>query len=142
MGSEQQPAQQRAHQGEQGLRVLIVEDEALMAIDIETTLADAGCEIVGVADRCGTAIQIAEAERPDLVVMDIGLAGKRDGVEGAVVIRKRYDIPTMFVSGQFDGLFVGRAREAEPLAWLSKPLDKEQFLTVVQLKRDRLARAR
>ena len=57
--------------------------------------------------------------------MDIGLAGKRDGVEGAVVIRKRYDIPTLFVSGQFDGLLVARAREAEALAWLSKPLDKE-----------------
>jgi CheY-like chemotaxis protein len=120
-----------------GLRILVVEDDPLIAMDTEDTLVQAGCVVIGVADRCQTAVEIAGAERPDLVVMDISLGGRRDGVEAAVLIRKQYDIPALFVSAQSGCGLAARASEAKPLGWLSKPFDKRQLLSAIEKARSK-----
>jgi two-component system, response regulator PdtaR len=117
------------------LRILIVEDDARIAMDTEDALVQTGCEVVGVANRCQTAVELCGAEHPDLVVMDISLAGERDGVEAAILIRQLFDIPTLFVSGQNTSDLVPRASEARALGWISKPLDRRKLASAVEKAR-------
>lgn len=117
------------------LRTLVVEDDPLIAMDTEDALVEAGCVVIGSADRCQTALALIEAERPDLVVMDVSLAGERDGVEAAILIRNLFDIPALFISGQTSSDLVPRASEAKAVGWLSKPLDRRKLVTAIDKAR-------
>jgi two-component system, response regulator PdtaR len=112
-------------------RVLIVEDDALLAIDIEDALREAGYDVVGVAERCSRAVDLAGCRRPDVVVMDVRLAGKRDGIETAVIIRQSYDIPSIFATGQPESELGNRADAARPCGWLKKPYQRHQLVEAV-----------
>lgn len=114
------------------LRVLIVEDEALIALDTEDALTAAGCEIVGWANRCRNALEIARVKRPDLVIMDIALAGRRDGIEAAHLLRRDYNIPTLFTTSQASDDLIARAAGARPLGWLMKPVARTQLVQAVE----------
>jgi two-component system, response regulator PdtaR len=139
MGDEMMERIKSVNKGAARLRILIVEDDALIAMDTEDALVQAGCEVVGVANRCQTAVELCGAERPDLVVMDISLAGKRDGVEAAKIIRKLFDIAVLFLSGQTTSDLVPRASEAKAVGWLSKPLDRRKLSTAIDKARRRAA---
>lgn len=80
------------------MRVLIIEDEALVAMEIEGMLALAGHEVIGHADDLASAIAAADAERPDLALVDIQLAQGASGLEVAAALRER-GIPVMFATG-------------------------------------------
>lgn len=112
-------------------RILVVEDEILIAMEIEASLRDAGYEVVGIAPRCRTALKLAERERPDLVVMDVQLAGTRDGVEAAVIIRRRYGIPSLFVSSQSVRELAVHAAAADAAGWLHKPASPDRLARAV-----------
>jgi CheY-like chemotaxis protein len=92
-------------------RILIVEDQYFVAIDSEATLHGAGFECVGLATTAKQAVDMAEREQPDLVLMDIRLASRTDGVDAAVVIYERLGIRSIFCSAHADGQ-VRLAREA------------------------------
>ncbi len=79
-------------------RVLIVEDDFLVAMELETGLADAGFVVTGVAATAEEAIRLAKAERPHLVIMDIRLASVRDGVDAALVLYKTQGIRSLFAT--------------------------------------------
>lgn len=110
------------------IRVLIVEDEILVAIDTRSMLETNGFVVVGVAASAEHAISIAEKERPDLVLMDIRLDGPRDGVEAAAEIRQRFDIPTIFVTANADARIRERAKAARPIGFLVKPFNEAMLL--------------
>ena len=115
-GSEARPGEPRARP-----RILLVEDDFLVGMEIEAGLRDAGCDVIGVAATAEEAVMLAEAERPLLAVMDIRLAGERDGVDAALEIERRLGIRTLFASAHGDADVRARAAAARPLGWIGKP---------------------
>lgn len=113
-------------------RILIVEDEFLIALTAEEALLAEGFEVVGVAATYEQALSIAERERPDLVLMDIRLASVRDGVEAAIEIRRRFGLASLFTSANQDPENVARAQPAEPAGWLPKPYAIEKLVEAVR----------
>lgn len=119
-------------------RVLIVEDNWLVAVEMESSLEQAGYAVVGIAVSADEAIQACDDERPDLVLMDIRLLGPRDGVDTAIEIRERFDIGSIFVSAHSDADVRARAERARPLDWIVKPLTSGQLIRALEeLSRDR-----
>jgi DNA-binding NarL/FixJ family response regulator len=102
-------------------KVLVVEDEYFVALDLESILIDAGLEVIGIATSADDAVRLAEERRPMLVVMDIRLIGERDGVDAAVEIYRRLGIRCIFASAHRDPTTVARASSAHALGWVAKP---------------------
>lgn len=113
-------------------RVLVVEDEFLIALVLEDALRAAGYTVVGVAATFDQAVALAEREQPDLAVMDIRLASARDGIEAALEIRRRFDVPSLFASANVDQHSRTRAEPARPAGWLSKPYTPERLVAAVE----------
>jgi CheY-like chemotaxis protein len=104
-------------------RILIVEDEMFVALDIEAAVIKAGHRVVGFAGTAERAVAMADEMRPDLVLMDIRLPGKSDGVDAAIEIRQRFDIPSLIISAYSDTETRERARPARALGFIPKPFD-------------------
>jgi two-component system, response regulator PdtaR len=111
---------------------LIVEDQYFVAIDCELHLTKAGYECVGLATTADEAVRLATESRPDLIMMDIRLAGPSDGVEAATEIYRKLGIRCIFTSGHADSRVREEARAAEPLAWLAKPYAESDLLREVR----------
>ena len=105
-----------------GRRVLITEDNWLVAAEWRAALEDAGYEVVGMAASADEALELCREESPDLILMDIRLLGDRDGIEAAQEARSLYEIPSVFVSAHDDSDVRRRAAEARPLGWITKPV--------------------
>ena len=117
------------------LRCVVVEDEAIIAIEIEDMLTDLGVEVIGVAMSAAEAVRMAEAERPDLLTMDIRLQGERDGISAAIEIFQRFNIRSIFVSAYVsDPGTRERAAAADPLGWLGKPVRQDLLAKLLPLK--------
>jgi len=114
-------------------RVLVVEDESIVARDICQQLAELG--FVAVADtRTGEeAVALADKLRPDLVLMDIQLAGAMDGITAARTIRERMHLPVVFLTAFAGRETLERAREAEPFGYIIKPFAEQDLRTVVEM---------
>ena len=108
-------------------KILIVEDEALIALEIEKRLRNLGHEVCGIASCDAAALTMAAEHRPDLILMDIRLPGSMDGVEIAAMIRERLDIPTVYLTAHVDEMTLERAKQTEPYGFLAKPF-REQDL--------------
>jgi DNA-binding NarL/FixJ family response regulator len=112
--------------------VLIVEDDFFVAIDAEHALSFAGFTVVGTAATAEDAVLMAEAERPDIVLMDIRLAGLRDGIDAAAEILSRFGIPSLFVTAHSDPATRARGDSAAaPLGWLIKPYLRNELAAAV-----------
>jgi two-component system, response regulator PdtaR len=109
------------------LRVLIVEDEALFALDLEDLVRELGHQPVGMAATQTAAVSAAMRARPDLVLMDIRLAQGGDGLAAAREIRARTGIPCIFITAHSDAATRTLAREAGGLAFLVKPIEKAEL---------------
>jgi len=113
--------------------VLVVEDSQIVARDIEKKLARLGYRVAGSSVSGRGAVDKAAATRPDLVLMDIRLKGKMDGVEAARVIRDRFDIPVVYLTAYTDDETVERAKRTEPLGYLVKPFDESTLRTALEV---------
>lgn len=101
--------------------VLVVEDDFLVATDVENALTDAGYEVVGVAVSASEAIQLAAQLSPTIAIMDVRLAGGRDGIDVALELFRNHNIRCVFASAHTDAETRARAADASPLGWLAKP---------------------
>ena len=101
--------------------VLVVEDELLIALDLAASIEELGCEIVGVARTGAEARRVAETARPDLVLMDVTIAGDCDGVEAARAIRAIAPAKLIFLTALTDQDTRCRAAAMQPEAFLTKP---------------------
>lgn len=110
-------------------RVLVVEDDFLVAGELEHWLSLAGFEVVGPAATADEAITLAREAKPDLVVMDIRLAGSRDGVDAAIEIYQSLGIRSVFATAHSDARTMARGKEANPLAWIAKPYSPSGLVT-------------
>jgi len=122
-------------------RVLIVEDEYFLALENEAALHAAGYKVVGIATTADDAVLIARQNHPDVVLMDIRLAGSRDGIDAAIEISDRLGIAIIFATALSDGETRERAERSFALGWLSKPYSSNEMLDAIsramQLLRDR-----
>ncbi len=103
-------------------KVMVVEDEAIIALDIQRQLTTAGFTVAGKAQTAEAAFREIEREHPDIVLMDIRLRGEMDGVQAAAIIRSRYALPVVYLTAHTDGATLKRAQDTEPFGFLVKPL--------------------
>jgi two-component system, response regulator PdtaR len=113
-------------------RILIVEDDYLIAMQMEAALADAGFDITGVARSADEALELAAARRPALVVMDVRLGGRRDGIDVALELFGSHGIRCVFATAHYDAKVRARAQPAAPLAWIPKPFTMPALVGAVQ----------
>lgn len=106
-------------------KVLIVEDERLVARSLKLDLEDLGIVVLEPVSKGEDAVQIALDEQPDLIFMDIRLAGGKDGIETAEEIGKSKKIPILFMTGYATEQVQSRAESLFPVAFLEKPLDMD-----------------
>ena len=114
------------------LRILIVEDEAVTAADLHDELIAQGYEVTGTADTATDALRLAEEGKPDLVLMDINLAGSTDGVLAASAIRG-LEIPVIFLTAHYDEATLARAKRATPVGYLTKPFEPHQLSVAIEI---------
>jgi len=112
-------------------RVLIVEDDALTALGMSDVLNFAGFQVIGPARSVSEAINLAETMRPHVAVVDINLAGRRDGIELAHMLKKS-GTKVVFVTAQSSRRTLARAAKLKPAAFLPKPCEPRNFLAAVQ----------
>jgi two-component system, response regulator PdtaR len=121
-------------------RVLLVEDDFIMATDIEAALIEAGFDVVGVSATADEAVSMAAALRPSIVIMDIHLSGKRDGVDAAIEIYSTLRIRSVFATAHHDGAIRARAAPSQPIAWLPKPYSTDLLVSTVRRAMEELGR--
>jgi PAS domain S-box-containing protein len=114
-------------------RILIVEDETIVAMDIERGLRACGYEVVGTVGTGEEAVRLADQFRPDIVLMDIRLRGEMDGIEAGRHIRSRYQLPIVFLTAYADDATVQRAKEADPFGYLLKPFEDQELHTAIEI---------
>jgi len=113
------------------LQVMIVEDEMLLALDLEDMLVKAGHIIAGQASHMLQALSLAEqlGGRIDVAIMDVNLARGSNGIETAAALRKRWNIPSLFVSGNLDERTRQLAQQWHPLGFVGKPYSERELLS-------------
>ncbi|HOT44267.1 MAG TPA: diguanylate cyclase [Spirochaetota bacterium] len=118
-------------------KVLIVEDEALIAFDISMTLQQFGYSVVNIVATADESIKAVEEYRPDVVIMDILLKGNTDGIEAAEKIKDEYKIPIIFLTTCTDDNTVKRATTQIPYGYLLKPFRSMELSILIELARQR-----
>ena len=113
-------------------RVLVVEDDFLVGIEIEAALQHAGFTVVGIAATTEEAIALGAGETPDLAIVDVRLLGAADGVEAARVLYQQHGIRCIFATAHADQAVRSRAAAAAPLGWLQKPYSMPLLVETVR----------
>lgn len=116
-----------------GERILIVEDEKIIALDLQRRLEKYGFEIVHLASTADDAILAAHKKSPDIILMDIMLGGEKDGVDAAIEIKKTLNIPIVFLTAYADEKTVERAKKAEPVGYVLKPFKERELHTTIDI---------
>ncbi len=114
-------------------RILVVEDESLVALDLEMRLQRLGYEVCSRVDNADDAVSEALALRPDLVLMDIHLLGAADGIDAAALIRAASDLPVVFLTAHSDDSTLTRAGVTEPFGYVLKPFQERELRATIEM---------
>lgn len=114
-------------------KILVVEDEGIVARDIKGTLQNLGYEVTDTVSSGKKAIEKAEECRPDLILMDIKLQGKMDGIEAAHRIHARYDIPIIYLTAYSDENMLKRAKITDPFGYILKPFSDRELHSSIEI---------
>jgi DNA-binding LytR/AlgR family response regulator len=120
-------------------KILIVEDEIIIAADISMMLGNLGYDVTGIIPRGEDALKSIEGTRPDLILMDVSLKGSMDGVETALLIQEKYQIPLIFLTANADDNTFARAKAAQPYAFISKPFRQSDLNRTIELTLQKVA---
>lgn len=112
---------------------MVVEDERVLALDLADTLDELGYTVAGMATRGEEAIELARRLHPDLILMDVRLAGEIDGIAAAETIRDDHDVPVVFITAHADDDTLHRARNTDASAYLVKPLKGPDLRCVIEI---------
>ena len=114
-------------------KILIVEDESIIAEDISDSLISLGYRITGMVYSGEEAIEAAAKFRPDLVLMDVNLQGEIDGITAAAEIRSRFQIPVVYLTAYADENTLRRVNATKPFGYIVKPFEEKNLHTTIQL---------
>ncbi|HDR05383.1 MAG TPA: PAS domain S-box protein [Candidatus Marinimicrobia bacterium] len=114
-------------------KILIVDDELIIASDIQSIIERLGFRVTGIAEDAAEAWKMVEKELPDLILMDIRLRGKTDGITLSEEILNKYDIPIVFISAFADNETLDRAKKIEPYSYLTKPFNTRDLHSAVEI---------
>jgi PAS domain S-box-containing protein len=114
-------------------KLLIVEDEALVAEDLKMALTNIGYDVVGHAVSADDAVKKAIELEPDLILMDIVLKGQKSGIDACYDIKAEMDVPILFLTAYTDITFINKAKSIEPYAYLVKPFQERQLLAAIEM---------
>jgi DNA-binding LytR/AlgR family response regulator len=115
------------------LKILLLEDEVLTARDIEEQLTEVGYFVCGIARSYEEAMELYQQHIPDLLLLDIKIQGKRDGIDLARTINSFSQVPVIFLTGNEDQETLARAKKTLPVAFILKPFRPNEFITNVDL---------
>ena len=113
-------------------KILVVEDEIIIAHDLQIMLRNLGYSVPYTASSGEEAIKIAQDIKPDLTIMDIKLSGEIDGIEASKKFNDGFDIPVIFLTAYIDSQTLERAKETEPLGYLTKPINGRELSTIIK----------
>lgn len=113
-------------------RILIAEDDMIIQMYLSRVLKMAGFTIVGEARNSDQVLKMAEEHKPDLILLDIGLDGKKDGVDTAEELNKTSRIPFLFLTGNSDESTIERAKKSGPIGFVFKPIDEVRLVDVIK----------
>ena len=114
-------------------KILIVEDEVIIAMEIENSLQMLGYDVTSKVDNGKDAIKKAEADKPDLILMDIRIKGDMDGIEAAETIRTRFGIPIIFSTAYLDEKRIQRAKITMPFGYVLKPIQERELKITLEM---------
>jgi DNA-binding NarL/FixJ family response regulator len=117
---------------QEATRLLIVEDDFLIAMEAEAALSEAGFSVLDVASTAEEAFALARQHQPEVVVMDIRLAGQRDGIDAAGDLYRELGLRCIFATAHDDQLTRARAEPYGPLGWLTKPYTMASLVRLVR----------
>ncbi len=121
------------------IKILIVEDEMIIAANISLQLTELGYEVTGILPRGEETLSHIKIDKPDIVLLDIQLKGELDGIETAHEIQKQYNIPIIYLTANADEAHFNRAKETHPYAFISKPFKKLDLQRAIELTVDRIS---
>ncbi len=127
---------------ESPFKILIVEDEMIIGANISLQLSKLGYEVTGIISKGEDALNHVRINRPDIIIMDIQLKGKMDGVDTARVIQREFPIPVIYLTANTDNEYFTRAKATNPSAFISKPFKKLDLQHAIELTIDRLSRSK
>jgi PAS domain S-box-containing protein len=133
--SEPTQAQLTRSRGTARTRILIVEDEAVVARDLERSLSDMGYEVIASVASSDDAMRAAAQRRPDIVLLDIRIQGAIDGIDTADRLRKLYRVPVVFLTAYSDDTTLGRAALTEPYGYVVKPFTTREVRSAIEIAR-------
>jgi PAS domain S-box-containing protein len=113
--------------------ILIVEDEAIVAADLANKLQQSGYRVAGSVASGEEAVALVRQQPPDLVLMDLRLAGAMDGIAAAEAIRRECDLPVVFLTAHSDTATLDRAKLAEPFGYIIKPFEERELRTSIEM---------
>ncbi len=114
-------------------RIVIVEDEKIIALDLQRRLERFGYKVVGMVGDGRDAVEIARVHQPDIILMDIMLMGAMDGIEAAKEIKRQFGIPVIFLTAYTDEKTLERAKEVEPAGYILKPFKERELYTTIDI---------
>ena len=114
------------------MKVLVLEDEILIADYLCEVLEDAGLTVFGVAESAEHALRLVDNAGPDVALVDVKLAGDMDGIDFAQALRQRHSTKVIFVTGSGDPTTLSRIESVSPFARLQKPVRPDQLVAVVR----------
>ena len=114
-------------------KVLIVEDEFLVSADLKHHLESMDYEVIGIASTGIDAIRIAGEKFPNIILMDIILKGDMDGIDAAKEIYECYDIPVIYLTGNYDNHIIERAKLTQPYGYIIKPFSPKELHSVIEM---------
>ena len=114
-------------------KIMIVDDEAVITTQLEESLTDMGYDVVGVAFSGDDAIPMARRHHPDIILMDIVMPGRLDGIEASKIIQTEMDIPVIFLSAYADDHYIDRAKEVGPFGYVIKPFQQNEIKAVIEV---------
>jgi DNA-binding LytR/AlgR family response regulator len=119
-------------------RILIVEDDMIIAANISLQLSKLGYQVTGIETKAAEAIHHAIETKPDLILMDIQLKGGSTGIDAAHAIHKILDIPIIYLTANEDDATFHKAKDTHPFAFISKPFSNQNLERTIALVEERI----
>ncbi len=113
--------------------VLIVEDERILAKDLQRSLADMGYDAFAIADSAEEAVACATARRPDVALVDIRIKGQEDGIRTAEILKRKFHVIVIFLTAHADEAMIDRAKKIEPDGYLVKPVKDAELRSMIEI---------